>query len=40
MTMRTKTQKSVEMDRQCEISRSASDLLLVERARELLLEGD
>jgi len=30
----------VELDRQCEISRSASDLLLVERARELLLEGD
>ena len=30
----------VELDRQCEISRSASDLLIVERARELLLEGD
>jgi hypothetical protein len=30
----------IELERQCEISRSASDLLLVERARELLLEGD
>jgi len=29
----------VELDRQCEISRSASDLLLVERAREWLLQN-
>ena len=29
----------VEFDRQCEISRSASDLLLVERAREWLLQN-
>ena len=29
-----------ELERTCEISRSATDLLLVERARELLLEGD
>lgn len=29
----------VELDRQCEISRSASDLLLVERAREWLLQS-
>jgi len=32
--------ETVELDRKCEISRSASDLLLVESARELLLEGD
>jgi len=30
----------VELDRQCEISRSASDLLLVERAREWLLQNE
>ena len=29
----------VELDRQCEISRSASDLLLVQRAREWLLQN-
>ena len=29
----------VELDRQCEISRCASDLLLVERAREWLLQN-
>ena len=29
----------VELERQCEISRSASDLLLVERAREWLLQN-
>ena len=31
--------ETAELDRQCEISRSASDLLLVERAREWLLQN-